>query len=116
MNTQPTKNIFCAQCQVVTSHTGIVDAGGEFLFECQNSIESVKCDRFIKFAANTDAKTFAQLVNEHQLANQGQVSKLNQQKKLDILFAEPEELPLTSPVTSLEEKMTPDLQEENSNL
>lgn len=91
------KQIFCANCQQVTTHKGSLDVNnGEFIFECQNVITpavvdpttnqetspAVICDRFLKFPADTTVEDFPTLLQKHQEANQGQVSLEGQEVKL----------------------------------
>lgn len=73
-----TKNIFCAKEQIVTAHTGKVDANGELLFECTTP----DCGRFLKVSADVDPATFDDIVANHEEQNKGQVSVEEQEKKL----------------------------------
>jgi hypothetical protein len=83
-----TKDIFCAKDQIVTPHKGAIDAGGEFVFTCQNE----GCDRFIKLPADTDPQDFNTFVEAHKAANEGQVSIEAQEKKLaEIMASKPED-------------------------
>lgn len=68
-----TKDIFCANCQIVTPHALAVDAAGEIIATCQATIDDVLCGRFIKFPdGTTEAELLAALVI-HEEANIGQV-------------------------------------------
>lgn len=81
------KDIFCANCQIVTSHNGEVDGNGEFVFTCQNLLTNAKgeesiCERFVKFPADVKKEEFPVLVEAHKDANEGQVSLEKQNEKL----------------------------------
>jgi hypothetical protein len=87
------RDLFCAKCQKVTPHKGVVDANGEFLFTCQTILdpaelpgEVVRCDRFIKFPADTTPVAFEELVTAHELGNTGQVILDGQEKILSLIL------------------------------
>lgn len=89
------KDIFCARCQMITPHSGVVDVNGEYLFTCTNVIteatdkdEAVVCDRFIKYPADISKEDFETKLVEHEEQNVGQVSLEEQEKKLLELVGE----------------------------
>ena len=109
------KDIFCAAEQLIAPHQGSVDGNGEFVFKCL----SEGCDRFIKFASNTGAEVFAQLLQNHQDHNTGQVSVDKQNKRLaELLGATPQEQEPVAPPVAPEEPVveqateTPEVQPE----
>ena len=91
------KELFCARCQEITTHSGVVDSNGEFIFTCQNVVsnpdeeEVVTCGRFKKFPADITKKDFDVLVAKHEEANIGQVNLEGQEKMLKELVGSEEE-------------------------
>jgi heme/copper-type cytochrome/quinol oxidase subunit 2 len=80
-----TKDIFCANCQLVTLHTAEVDNNGEYVFTCT----AENCGRFVKLPAEVATKEDAdKLLAEHQTANEGQMSVEAQEKKLDAILTD----------------------------
>lgn len=80
------KDIFCAKCQAITPHKGEVDQNGEFIFYCQNVVDDVACDRFLKFPSDVTVESFNSLIEQHHEANVGQVSLEKQEEKLTTLL------------------------------
>lgn len=87
------KNIFCVKEQAVTEHKASLSPDGEFVFTCQSEVtpaevddkgkvikKAILCGRFVKFPANTEDLNEA--VKAHELANVGQVTVEEQEKKL----------------------------------
>lgn len=85
------KDIFCAKCQEVTSHSAVVDPNGEYIFYCTNVIDGVECDRFLKLPATTTKEDFKSQLAVHEESNVGQVSIEAQEKALAEMMAEDEE-------------------------
>jgi len=85
-----TKDIFCAKCQVITPHKCSIDGNGEFLFECQNVVNDIPCDRFLKLPADHPAESFDEYFEKHKQANEGQISIEEQEKKLSKIFGAPQ--------------------------
>ena len=75
-----TKDIFCANEQLVTTHDASVDSNGEFVFTCQT------CGRFVKLPADLEPAQMEELLAKHEEANTGQVSIEASEKTLDALL------------------------------
>lgn len=78
---QKTIEIFCANCQEDTAHTGAVDLNGELVFTC------TVCDRFIKVPAGMSAADIKKHFEAHREANVGQVSIQPSHDTLDELMS-----------------------------
>ena len=68
MSTQPTKTIFCANCQANEVHYLSASPSGELQAAC--SI----CGRVLKFASDTTPEDFTTLVDAQKSDNEGQVT------------------------------------------
>jgi hypothetical protein len=69
-----TKEIFCADEQVKTTHTLEVDANGEIIATCP-------CGRFIKFPAELTAGELEKLITTHEKDNKLSEAALKVEKK-----------------------------------
>jgi hypothetical protein len=80
-----TKELFCANCQLVTVHNATVDGNGEYVFTCTTE----DCGRFIKLPAEVATKEEAdKLFEAHAEQNEGQMTVEAQEKKLDGILGE----------------------------
>lgn len=86
-----TKQIFCANCQLVTLHNAEVDGNGEYIFTCQTpTSEDTICGRIIKLPADTTKEQADELFTKHEEVNVGQMNAEAQAKKLDEILGEEE--------------------------
>jgi len=83
MENKRTLQIFCANCQTETPHTGEVDLNGELVFTCQTE----GCGRFIKVPAGMTAEEIHAHFADHKEANVGQVSVAASHAALEDVFA-----------------------------
>lgn len=80
-----TKEIFCANCQLVTVHNAEVDNNGEYVFTCTTE----NCGRFLKLPAEVATKKEAdELFAKHETENEGQMSVEAQEKKLGTILSD----------------------------
>ena len=81
------KDIFCTNCQTVTSHKAEIDQNGEFVFTCLNLIGEVECGRFVKFPTYITKEQFNEGIAKIETDNAGQVSVEVQEAILDELLS-----------------------------
>ena len=71
-----TKDVFCANCQMITVQDAEVDEHGDLILTCP-------CDRFIKIPAD-QADHLDDVLAEHHEANEGQVKRADQLAKFGL--------------------------------